>query len=424
MKNWLTISLVILSLAGLGFIQYRLLQVGIVLEKERFDQRMEAALNEFDRQLGDTEYTRHQIVHLHYVKEKEPLDKGELEDSIRQLLGKIFDRADLRVDYDFAFIDRTPNSDTLFETATFQREHFRYERFAKALTGEIRRECHCNLYFHVTVNQLFNFLLGQLAYLIVPSVLFVGLLATGLILLIVNLNRQKKLDRVKNDFINNLTHELKTPVFSISVISKLLRQSIGQKDDKATEYLDLLEKENNQIKKHVENVLELASLESGQYQLERQHLDLHALIEHCSLPYRTRLQAMGGKLQTNLLATQATVNGDTTHLENVLQNLFENAIKYNKNAPIVTISTSNEGESLLITIADNGIGIPEELQSKIFEKFYRISPGDLHDVKGFGLGLSYVRHIIKLHRGQISVKSQPGHGAKFIIKLPLSITPN
>ncbi len=424
MKNWLTITLVILSLAGLGFIQYRLLQVGIILEKNRFDQRMEAALKEFDRQLNDSKNIRHQIVQLHYVKEQKPVNEGALEDSIRHLLGKIFEQADLQVRYAFAFIDRTPTSDTLFSTADFEQEHFRYERFAQTLRGDIRKECHCNLYFHLTVNQLFNFLLGQLAYLIIPSILFVGLLATGLALLIINLNRQKKLDRVKNDFINNLTHELKTPVFSISVISKLLRRSMGNANAKTVEYLDLLEKENNQVKKHVENVLELASLESGHYQLEKKVLDIHRLIREFSAPYHLKLQTKGGQLHLDLSAPKHHVLGDANHLENVLQNLLENALKYNKNKPVIRITTMQDDAKISIHIVDNGVGIAPELQRKIFEKFYRISPGDLHEVKGFGLGLSYVKHIIKLHQGQISVNSRLGHGAEFILTLPVSKTQN
>ncbi|GJM33423.1 MAG: hypothetical protein DHS20C18_24240 [Saprospiraceae bacterium] len=421
MKNWLTIILVTLSLAGLGFIQYRLLQVGVILEKERFDQRMESALSEFDRQLNQADYSRHQIVQLHYVKENAPTDSLVLEDSIRQLLGQIFERADIQVDYTFAFIDRTPDNDTLFASANFQSEHFRYERFALLLKGDIRKECHCNLYFHVNINQLFNYLLRQLAYLIIPSILFVGLLATGMILLIVNLNRQKRLDQVKNDFINNLTHELKTPVFSISILTKLLRQSTAAPpNSKTTEYLTLLEKENNKVKKHVENVLELASMESGHYQLDRQPLDLHHLIRQITGPYAVKLLAKGGHLQLDLSAVNYEICADATHLENVLQNLLENALKYNKNKPKITVKTKTEGSTLLLSIIDNGVGIAPEHQQKIFDKFYRVSPGDLHEVKGFGLGLSYVRHIIRAHDGQIEVISRLEQGAEFTIKLPLA----
>jgi two-component system phosphate regulon sensor histidine kinase PhoR len=235
------------------------------------------------------------------------------------------------------------------------------------------------------------------------------------------LKQQRKLDRVKNDFINNLTHELKTPVFSISLLLKLVRKSISDgKKEKTEEYLQLIEKENKQLKGHIDMVLELASLESGKFNLELRPTKVHALLQEILSQFQPKLEDKNGTLHVTIEPIANDLHIDKSHFQNMLNNLLENALKYNDKTPIIEINTRLEEQKYYIEIKDNGIGISADDQKQIFDKFYRVSTGDLHQVKGFGLGLNYVKQVIEAHKGQITVKSKIGEGSTFTIELPIT----
>lgn len=422
MKNGIIVGIVIVSLLGLIFVQYHFLRAGLLLERTRMDQRVNVVLNEVYIKLVRSNPVREMTLRL-LVEDESPLASPEyllpelLKDSLNALIRFGLGPDSSRLDYAFAFTDE--NFDEFFLTTenfdTLVDHHLTYQR---GIGGLAAQACNCRPIFRFQVKNTVNYLLGRLAYLTVPSLVFILLLAVCLILLIVYLNRQRRLDRVKNDFINNLTHELKTPVFSIGMLSRMLKNALasGQKD-KANEYAQLIEKENEVIKGHVERVLELASLESPNYQMEKMPLSFHELIQEAAQGVQTQILTHQGHLTLRLEAEKDLVSADPVHMKNVLQNLLDNAIKYHNGAPEIELSTRNDNGHFVFSIADNGIGIPGDQQEKIFEKFYRVSEGNLHSVKGFGLGLNYVRQIVRAHRGQIRLSSKVGEGSRFEILL-------
>lgn len=418
------IGLVALSLMGLVLVQYQLLRTGLLLEKGKIDQSMRAALAEVNIALNNSFETQLLLQRLHQQKERalaspELLIPMRLEDSLSFFIDEALAKRGVELEYQLGVIAPL-EGDTLWLTDDFELANYRYEEYQRSLNGQLTNTCDCRPVLHLHVDHLFNYLLGRLAILIVPSVLFLLLLVFCLGWLIRNLNRQRRLDEVKNDFINNLTHELKTPVFSSSLLIKMVRQRLQGQQPKVQEYLQLMEKENEQMKGHIEKVLELASLEDGKYRLDHQLHDLHTLIANISERYHLKLEEEGGRLLLDLKAEVSTAMVDKVHIQNTLQNIIENAIKYNPAPLQLRIRSFNVEDYLHLELSDDGIGIAIEHQKKIFEKFYRVPTGDLHNVKGFGLGLSYVKHIIEAHAGQVKVESIEGKGSTFIIQLPFS----
>lgn len=417
------IGLVAISLLGLVLVQYQLLRTGLLLEKGKFDQNMRGILADVNLAINQSKDMQLMLQRLHQ-KKQQPLASPELlvpksiADSIRHVLDAALLRRGILLAYEFALIE-PQSQDTLLLTDAYQKENYRYEEFTRSLVGPLTNSCFCQPFLHVHVDHLFNFLLGRLAFLIIPSVLFLLLLVFCLGWLIRTLNRQRQLDQVKNDFINNLTHELKTPVFSISLLIKMLRQRIGAENEKAKSYLELMEKENEQVKGHLEKVLELASLESEHYILDQHPQSVHDLVAEIVSRNQLKVETQGGNMVLQLFAQQDRVRLDKMHLENAIQNILENALKYNLGQANILFSTSNRAEGIQLEIEDNGMGIAPEYQQKVFEKFYRIPTGNLHNIKGFGLGLSYVKQIVRAHGGELSLESKVGKGSTFMIWLPL-----
>ena len=231
--------------------------------------------------------------------------------------------------------------------------------------------------------------------------------------------RQRRLSEIQKDFINNMTHEFKTPISTIAISTQVLKDpGIIQFPERLLNYATIIENENLRLKQQVERVLQMARFEKEDLGLKKENLDFHDLI-HEAVKNKS-FQSAGSSIQLNLDAENSSVTVDKLHMVNVLYNLLDNAIKYNSRSPEIQIITRSLHGMLQIEIQDNGIGIHKENLKKIFNRFYRVSTGNLHDVKGFGLGLSYVKRIVVAHDGKITVTSEPGHGSRFTILLPLS----
>lgn len=427
MKNGIIVGIVIISLLGLVFVQYNYLRVGLLLERTRLDQRISYVLDEVYLKLVGENNVREMTIRM-LVKERTPLASPEyllpdrLLDSLHALIRQSLGTDSLRMDYAFALTDEDPEY-IFVATEDYLPQGEKQLAYQRPIGGLAVRACNCRPYFRLHVKNTVNYLLGRLAYLIIPSVIFILLLALCLGLLIYYLNHQRKLDRIKNDFINNLTHELKTPVFSIGMLSRMLKKAVGAGQSlKVEEYAGLIEKENEVIKGHVERVLELASLEGRNYQMEKKLLSMNKLINELLTSFEPQVKARGGNLKVRLNALHDRIVGDPVHLRNVVQNLLDNAFKYQPKSPFIEVDTRNEEGNLVLSVADKGIGIALDQQQKIFDKFYRVPSGDLHQVKGFGLGLNYVRQIVKAHRGQIRVYSKLGEGSRFDILLRVDET--
>jgi two-component system, OmpR family, phosphate regulon sensor histidine kinase PhoR len=228
--------------------------------------------------------------------------------------------------------------------------------------------------------------------------------------------KQKKLADIKNDFINNMTHEFKTPISTISLAVEVMKDTEVKKDDnKMNRYLNIIQDENRRLGTQVEKVLQMALLDKGEVKLRLDKVDVHETIEQVLTNLSVQIEQKGGIVNLELNAENPEIEADEVHLTNIIYNLLDNANKYSPENPEITICTENVGNLLKISIIDKGIGMTKEQVSRIFERFYRVPTGNLHDVKGFGLGLSYVKKMIESHNGQIFVESKLGEGSKFEI---------
>lgn len=267
-----------------------------------------------------------------------------------------------------------------------------------------------------------KFLYSSVSPMILSSAIFFLMVVGAFILSFQIIFRQKKLSDMKTDFINNMTHELKTPIATISIASEMLRDNtISASQENRTKYAGIIFDENKRLYNHVEQVLQIARLEKGELQLNLEDCDIHSIITTAASHFNLILQELNGKIELNLTAENPIFKIDEMHFNNAINNLIDNAIKYNDKAPLIKINTFNIITGIQIEVQDNGVGLSKEDQQKIFEKFYRVSKGNIHDTKGFGLGLSYVQSIIDKHNGKIWVESKPKEGSKFIIQIPTNI---
>ena len=273
-------------------------------------------------------------------------------------------------------------------------------------------------YFSVFFPNKKSKLLEQFDFWIISSVilLFIVLFFGYTIWIIL---KQRRLSEVKTDFINNMTHELKTPISTISLSAKvLLKPDIINNPERLKNYASIINLENERLHQQVEKVLQIATLEKEKVDLVKEQINVHELIDQAVNTIQLIIKEKGGGVTSDLAAKNATINADRVHISNVLSNLLDNANKYTPVKPLITISTKNEKKGILISIEDNGIGIPKKALKIIFDKFYRVPKGDVHDVKGFGIGLHYVKVMIDYHKGKIEIKSELNQGTTINIYLP------
>lgn len=232
--------------------------------------------------------------------------------------------------------------------------------------------------------------------------------------------RQKKLSEMKNDFINNMTHELKTPISTVSLAVEALNDKEIEQSKLRTKYIRVIGEENKRLGDQVEKVLQIAAIDRNDYNLKQEMLRMSDMVKSAADHIAIQVEQRGGRLNMIEKAEKDVIQGDELHLTNIILNLLDNANKYSPEAPNITLRTASDDEDFILSIHDKGIGMSREQQKHIFEKFYRVPTGDLHNVKGFGLGLAYVQRIVEAHGGKIHVDSEPGKGSKFSITLPLA----
>ena len=267
-----------------------------------------------------------------------------------------------------------------------------------------------------------GYLLGLVGPAIALSSIFILAILVAFWITFATVVRQKKLAVIKNDFINNMTHELKTPISTISLACEVLNDhDIPKTTEKTTHYVNVINSENKRLGTLVENVLQSAVLDKGDFKLKLYELDVHQTIHNVISQAKVRIEAENGSITTELNAKTPKITADKVHLTNVISNLIDNAIKYSPKKPTIHIRTRNLNNGIIIDVKDYGIGISKENTTKIFDKLFRVPTGNVHDVKGFGLGLSYVKAIIDKHQGSIKVSSQIGRGSTFSIHLPFKL---
>lgn len=256
----------------------------------------------------------------------------------------------------------------------------------------------------------------------IPSVMFTLVLLITFVFTIVLIFRQKRYTEIKNDFINNMTHELKTPIASISLAAQMLNDESVTKSPSMMKHLGgVINDESKRLRFLVEKVLQMSMFDRKKAVFKKKELDLNELVENAANSFTLRVEHTGGKIYTDIEAVDSGIYVDEMHFQNVVFNLMDNAVKYrNPEKPLdIYMKTWNDDKNLYLSIRDTGIGIKKENLKKIFDKFYRVHTGNLHDAKGFGLGLAYVKKIVDLHKGEIHVESEYGKGTTFIISLPV-----
>ncbi len=266
-----------------------------------------------------------------------------------------------------------------------------------------------------------RFLLKQTATMILISVILIVIILMLFIYVIKIIVWQNRLSEMKTDFINNMTHEIKTPISTISLACEALNDvDIKKNEMLAGDYLKVISHENDRLAGIAEKILQNALIEKEDFKLKRERLNVHEMIAHVVNNLAIHVEVKDGRITTSLQAERPMVYADKWHLTNVISNLVDNATKYTPRKPDIQVVTENYAEGVAISVIDNGIGISRENQKKIFDKLYRVPTGNVHDVKGFGLGLSYVKNIVERHGGKVTISSELKKGSNFTLYLPFS----
>jgi signal transduction histidine kinase len=338
---------------------------------------------------------------------------------IAQLLEQEINEAGLKTNYRYAVFDHfshVPIFGTLKDMPRSETmNYYSQPLFANDL---YKNSGILVLYFPDKKNYLFRSMWLMLA----TTLTFILIIALAFVASFFIIYRQKKLDQLKTDFINNMTHEFKTPVASISLATQMMRnEKVLADTEKMKRYSGIIEEENKRLSGHIENVLQVARYDKGEFKLNLTDIHINDLLNEICDSLELRISSENGELMRNLVAQKDNIRGDKAHLSNVFYNVLENAIKYRKEDSLhIKVSTQSTPKGINICVEDNGIGISKENQKMIFEKFYRVPTGNIHNVKGFGLGLSYVKIIVEAHGGTIRVQSELGAGTKFDIYIPYS----
>lgn len=332
---------------------------------------------------------------------------------LESLLREEFAKSNLKVNFEYGiyncfndsivFGNRVNFEDTLLNP-TFKTD--------LSITNTFDKDGH---YFGILFPDKDNLLIKNMDFWIFSSIIIL-LVVMFFSYSIMAMLRQKRLSEVKTDFINNMTHELKTPISTITLSSEvLLDPKIIENPQRLHQYAQIIQTENARLKNQVDKVLQVATLTSDQIKLKWRELDVHEIIRDALLAFNVKTE--GDVFEVVLNAQDHIIKGDMVHISNIFHNILDNACKYTKNKPKISIKTYNQANDIKIEISDNGVGIGKKELRMIFDKFYRVPTGNQHDVKGFGLGLYYVKTVLNAHNGSIKVRSTLGQGSTFIITL-------
>ncbi len=265
-----------------------------------------------------------------------------------------------------------------------------------------------------------EYILSTISWILVLSAIFIFIIIISFASALYQLIRQKQISAIKTDFINNMTHEFKTPIATINLaIDSIRNPKIIDDKDKVIRYAEMIRQENKRMHAQVENVLRISKLEKNQLDLSKDVVNFHDIIGDAVSHVNLIIKDRGGKVEQSLDAKQPEILASKFHMTNVITNMLDNAIKYSEGAPDIEIETVNAGNNIVLKISDKGIGMSKNAQRKVFNKFYREHTGNIHNVKGHGLGLSYVKSIVEKHHGDVYVESEKGKGSTFTVKLPI-----
>lgn len=403
-------------------IQYQYLQIGLNLAKVQFNTKMAAAAQSIQRELQE----RNQLTYLvgsalqkdtsYFSMSIDSIQDASshfMYDFIREQLGN------KGIVSEFAFYLVSRDSTYYLHSPVVFREKDNINTYPMSLSGYLPELLGRNLRLELKFKDLNAQFLYQLNGLTLPSILFMIGIITAVIWALRTYYWQRNLLQTTGDFINNLTHELKTPVFSIALATKILSE---QKDPRQETLLGIIRQQTDRLSDHIDKVLELGRLESGKDTFKREYVDFRPSLQRLCEEFAILTVLEDAGFQYQLEPGAYPLKAEVFHLENAINNLLDNAKKYS-HEPKITLNARIIRDHLSIEVIDNGEGVDKKDQRRIFRKFYRVANGDLHDVKGYGLGLPYVKQVVEKHKGVITLESVKGKGTKVTLKIPVCHDP-
>ncbi len=453
---WIIIVLMTIALIGITIIQFYRIKQTIDLNKENFNDRVTMALNEVkvllekeDKPLDPTTtdfFSSRQTLKVDILSDIPNRRSFELKETFKLLDGGDKIR-DIKIENLKKYLKQTLKDqgiDLAYEYGVYSNEseaftilngHFVAEigNSSQASTTPMENSLYDSEYqvslfsseidtpgsLKIFFPKRSSWLWAKVWPVLLSTIVFLSLILFCFSYTIFIILRQKKISMMKTDFINNMTHEFKTPIATISLASdSITNDSIISNKEKVTRFAKIIKAENRRMLNQVEKVLQMAQIDKSDFNLNISEINMHELISKAVSNIRLQVQNRNGVIDHNLQAQHPIVKGDVTHLSNIVHNLLDNANKYSREAPKISVTTENTKEGFIIHVKDHGIGMSKEALKHIFDKFYRVHTGNIHDVKGFGLGLSYVKAIVDAHKGTVKVKSEEGKGSVFTVFLP------
>ena len=333
------------------------------------------------------------------------------------LLKKEFEENGISLPYEFAVQGQNPDG-LIFSTANLKPQDWKLKSYRASLFPNETLQGQNSLFVYFPDQE--KHIMSGMGVMFGGSGVLILVVMACFYMAVTTILRQKKLSDIKNDFINNMTHEFKTPISTIALAAEMAQENSASQETspRLSRYLGIIREENKRLGTHVEKVLQMALLDKGEVKLKKTFVNITDLVTNALNSQSVQIENQSGEVDLEFEAENETVLGDEVHLSNVLNNLIDNAIKYSPEKLHLTIKTINVNNGVELSISDTGIGMNKEQLHRIFDTFYRVPTGNVHDVKGFGLGLSYVRTMVESHEGTVKVESKPGEGSTFTIWLP------
>ncbi len=348
------------------------------------------------------------------IVENRPIDERITSDKLNEILNKEVKRTDINTPFEFGIYNN--GAPTKLESAGFKFD--KNEVFSSPIFTD--NDGYSKYQLLVTFPEKKKFLFSELIGITTLSIIFTLIILITYTSSLNQLLKQRQISEIKTDFINNMTHEFKTPIATINLaLDAIKNPKVIDDKERTTQYLQMIREENKRMHAQVENVLRISKLEKRELEIKKENTNIHKIIDEAIDHVKLIIEDRNGQLSKTFDAKRTTVLLNDVHFTNVIVNILDNAIKYSPEIPVIQIVTENVRDNIIIKIKDKGQGMSKIAQKRVFEKFYREHTGDIHNVKGHGLGLAYVKTIVEDHNGQISVESEKGKGSTFTIKLPL-----
>jgi len=404
------ITLTFISLVALVAIQVSWIIKAANTQEKQFSHSVNLAMKQIVEKMADNESICKEVVNC--------IGKGGSTSCYESMYNNVewtrvdsivkitLDYYHINIDYEFDIVDTRKDTDYNVCKKTYFSDNLESVLLQNSIELKIR------------FPKKSEFITAQISLMFISSILLIILISISFVIILKYYNREKALYTGTRDFINNITHEFKTPITNIALANSMISKSKKIKqDEKLSQYSDIIKTEHQKLRNRVEGLLDAARIENGNSDY-CETIDICNLIKYTVESYQVQLQELKGEIKYEKLSKKCTIHADKEQFQFAMSNLIDNAIKYCEKEPLIIIRTYDKGNDIIIEVEDNGIGIKHEHIKQIFEKYYRIPTGDLHNVKGFGIGLSTVKAIIDSMDGEINVQSNPGKGTKFIIKLP------